>query len=192
MIGHQQLAAIARVSQPRATQVIKQLREAQLIAGRGSDWIADRPALLDAFLTQYKGPGGSEFHFYSLDSPLETSHKLIRWADDKNLPLAISADVGPDLIAPWRLPSHVVAYVDRPFNLGELNLVEAEPRADANVTIRIPEDSSVFPKQHQIDRIDDMRFPCVDVTQMIWDLMDLGGSDRVEAADHLRQWLLNR
>jgi hypothetical protein len=40
--------------------------------------------------------------------------------------------------------------------------------------------------------IDDSPFPCVDVTQMIWDLVDLGGSDRVEAADHLRQWLLNR
>jgi hypothetical protein len=191
-IGHQELAAIAGVSQPRATQVIKQLREAQLITGRGSDWVADRPALLDAFLTEYKGPGGSEFHFYSLDSPLITSQKLIQWSDDKKLSMAISADVGPDLIAPWRHPSHVVAYVDRPFNLGELNLAEAEARADANVSIRIPQDSSVFPSQHQIQVIDDSRFPCVDVTQMIWDLVDLGGSDRVEAADHLRQWLLNR
>lgn len=31
-----------------------------------------------------------------------------------------------------------------------------------------------------------------DTTQMIWDLKDLGGSDREEAADKLGQWLLNR
>ncbi|MEA2589629.1 MAG: hypothetical protein QOH66_2556, partial [Actinomycetota bacterium] len=33
--------------------------------------------------------------------------------------------------------------------------------------------------------------PLADPTQMIWDLHDLGGADRVEAAGVLREWLLN-
>ena len=31
-----------------------------------------------------------------------------------------------------------------------------------------------------------------DATQMIWDLHDLGGADRIEAAGKLREWLLKR
>jgi hypothetical protein len=31
-----------------------------------------------------------------------------------------------------------------------------------------------------------------DPTQMIWDLQDLGGEDRLEAAGRLREWLLTR
>ena len=34
--------------------------------------------------------------------------------------------------------------------------------------------------------------PLADPVQMIWDLQDLGGADRAEAAGKLRQWLLNR
>jgi hypothetical protein len=31
-----------------------------------------------------------------------------------------------------------------------------------------------------------------DPTQMIWDLQDLGGADRLDAAGELREWLLTR
>jgi hypothetical protein len=34
--------------------------------------------------------------------------------------------------------------------------------------------------------------PLADPVQMIWDLLDLGGTDRAEAAGKLRQWLLYR
>jgi len=36
------------------------------------------------------------------------------------------------------------------------------------------------------------RIPLADPVQMIWDLHDLGGGDRAEAAGKLRQWLLER
>ena len=34
--------------------------------------------------------------------------------------------------------------------------------------------------------------PLADETQLIWDLQDLGGADRLEAAGVLREWLLTR
>ena len=34
--------------------------------------------------------------------------------------------------------------------------------------------------------------PLADPLQQIWDLQDLGGADRLEAAGRLRQWLLAR
>jgi hypothetical protein len=34
--------------------------------------------------------------------------------------------------------------------------------------------------------------PLADPFQQIWDLEDLGGADRIEAAGRLREWLLAR
>jgi hypothetical protein len=188
-IGPTELANIAGVSQPRATQVLTQLREGALVEGRGREWIADRPALLEAFLLQYRGPGGTEGFFYSLDSPLDTAKRLIDFGASEGLELAASADVGPDLIEPWRRPTDLVVYAKR-HPLGELpGLVRAQTKADSNVRLRIPDDQSVFPR---VELIEAEGIPCVDVTQMIWDLIDMGGADRLEASNRLREWLLNR
>jgi hypothetical protein len=40
--------------------------------------------------------------------------------------------------------------------------------------------------------MDGVDVPLADLTQQIWDLQDLGGADRLEAAGRLREWLLNR
>lgn len=189
--GHEELSKIGRVSQPRATQVLKQLRDANLISGAGRDWFADREALLEAFLEQYQGPGGTELLFYSLDSPLEVTRGLVRWAQDQRRTLAISADVGPDLIAPWRRPTHVVAYLREALPITQLDLVKAKSREDANVILRAPDDASVFSVHPVLQEFDGTEITCADITQIIWDLKDLGGSDREEAADNLRKWLLS-
>lgn len=190
--GHEELSKIGGVSQPRATQVLSQLRDANLISGAGRDWFADREALLEAFLQQYQGPGGTEIHLYSLDPPLKVAEDLVQWSEAQGRTVAISADVGPDLIASWRRPTHVVAYLREASPVSELNLAQAKSRDDANVILRVPDDISVFPERHQIEQvIDGFGITLADVSQMIWDLKDLGGSDREEAADNLRQWLLS-
>ena len=73
-LGATALAAQAGVSQPRASQILHQLHQLELVdrSGRGR-WEPRREALLDRFLAEYPGPGGSEQHYYSLDSPLEVA-----------------------------------------------------------------------------------------------------------------------
>lgn len=190
--GHEELAEIGHVSQPRATQVLKRLRDQNLISGAGRDWVADRTALLETFLGQYRGPGGTEIYFYSLKAPTDAARELIQWAKSEGKTVAISADVGPDLIASWRRPTQVVAYLREPSPVSELELVQAKSRDDANIILRVPDDVSVFAEKHQIvQELDGVEIPLADVSQMIWDLKDLGGSDREEAADNLREWLLS-
>jgi DNA-binding transcriptional ArsR family regulator len=183
------LAAQANVSQPRASQVLRQLEDLNLLDRKNkSGWRVDKAALIDSFLAEYPGPGGSERYFYTLDSPVDFSIRTSqRIAPDL---FAVSADVGPDFIAPWRSPSLVVIYGASKFSTNDLGLVEAVGRHDSNVIFRTPKDTSVFPSPPYLGALAGASIPLADPTQMLWDLTQLGGDDRLEAADHLREWLL--
>ncbi len=187
--GATALARQAGVSQPRASQVLRQLADLKLIEGAGhGHWRPHREELLDRLLADYPGPQGSQQHFYSLDSLADVAVRA------STLPprIAVSADVGPDLIVPWRRPSVVVVYVEHVIDPADLELVQAQGMHDANVIIRVPEDRSVFPSPAFRAQVGGSSVSLADPTQLIWDLQDLGGNDRFEAAGRLREWLLTR
>jgi len=190
--GATALAAQAGISQPRASQVLHHLRDLKLvdIAGHGR-WEPHREALLDRFLAEYPGPGGSEHYYYTLDSPVEVAVRAGR-ASTPARPMAVSADVGPDLIVPWRRPSLVILYARHAVDPSNLGLTDAQGRHDANVILRIPGDRSVFPVPALAGEVRGNEVPLADPLQQIWDLQDLGGADRIEAAGRLREWLLER
>jgi len=190
-IGATALATQARVSQPRASQVLHQLHGLGLVdaAGHGR-WQPRREDLLDRFLAEYPGPGGSEHYFYSLDPPAELAARLTRKRPRRH-DFAVSADVGPDLIRPWRRPSILILYTGTTFDADGLHSADAAGMNDANVIVRMPADQSVFPAHELAADFKDARIPLADPVQMIWDLHDLRGDDRAEAAGKLRQWLLD-
>jgi hypothetical protein len=186
------LAARAGISQPRASQVLRQLHSLKLVdtSGHGR-WEPRREALLDRFLAEYPGPGGSEHYHYTLDSPVDVAVRAGQ-VSTPSRPIAVSADVGPDLIVPWRRPSLVILYVRHAIDPSGLGLTDAQGRHDANVIIRTPEDRSVFPVPDLVGQVRGNEVPLADPLQQIWDLQDLGGADRIEAAGRLREWVLER
>jgi hypothetical protein len=190
--GASALAAQAGVSQPRASQILHQLNDLKLVnrSGRGR-WEPHREALLDRFLAEYPGPGGSELYYYSLDSPVDVAVRAGQMSTSGR-PMLVSADVGPDLILPWRRPSLVILYTELAIDPSDLKLTEARGRHDANVILRTPKDRSVFTPRALVTRVRGDDVPLADPLQQIWDLQDLGGADRIEAAGRLRQWLLKR
>lgn len=188
--GPTHLANIGDVSQPRASQVLSALASNGLVERVAEGWRANREALLDAFVSQYKGPGGAEFHFYSLDPPSDTAARIVQRLASTASKVAVSADVGPDLITPWRSPSVVIVYVDDIAITSQLDLVTAKSRSDANVFLRVPDDTSVFPLHESVAKWKGAEVPLADGTQMLWDMHDLGGDDRLEAAEQLRKWVL--
>ena len=159
-------------------------------SGHGG-WIPHREALLDRFLAEYPGPGGSEQYFYSLDSPTEVAIRAGQ-ASAPHHAIVASADVGPDLIVPWRRPSLVILYAKRVIDPSSLGLIDAQGMHDANVIVRMPDDQSVFPGHALIAQVQGSDVPLADPLQQIWDLQDLGGADRLESAGRLREWLLAR
>jgi len=187
--GATALSARAGVSQARASQVLHQLQDLSLVdrAGRGR-WRPDQKALLDRFLAEYPGPGGSEAYFYTLDPVTDVT---VRAAGVLGPELAVSADVGPDLILAWRRPSKVIWYVRRLIAASELGLVQAQGQHDANVVVRMPKDHSVFPAPPPVAaEAQGAEIGLADPAQMVWDLHDLGRADRIEAAEELYKWLL--
>jgi hypothetical protein len=191
-LGATALAAQAGISQPRASQVLRRLHDLQLVGKSGHGrWEPRREALLDRFLAEYPGPGGSEHYFYTLDSPVDVAVRAGR-VSMASRPIAVSADVGPDLIVPWRRPSLVIFYSRHAIDPSDLGLTDARGRHDANVIIRTPEDRSVFPVPALTGQVQGNEVPLADPLQQIWDLQDLGGADRIEAAGRLREWMLER
>lgn len=190
--GATALAAQVGVSQPRVSQVLHQLRDLKLVE-RSSDgyWKPCREALLDRFLAEYPGPGGSEQYCYSLESPTTVAVRAGQIAEPRR-PIVASADVGPDLIVHWRRPSLVILYTKHAIDPSDLGLVSAQGSHDANVIIRMPDDRSVFPFHALVAQFQGNDVSLADPLQQIWDLQDLGGADRLEGAGRLRQWLLAR
>lgn len=189
--GVTELARVAGVSQPRASQVLRQLCGLGLADSTGHGrWEPRREELADRFLAEYPGPGGSESYFYSLDPAVETAVRAVGATGQRVV--VVSADVGPDLIAPWRRPDVVILYASRVIDPSALGLVSAEGRHDANVIVRMPADQSVFPPRPFVAHVHGSDVPLADPLQQIWDLADLGGDDRTEAAGRLREWLLTR
>lgn len=186
------LASQAGVSQPRASQVLGQLYDLGLVtkATRGR-WVPLREELLDRFLAEYRGPGGSERHLYSLDAPLDVAVRAALLRSERRQ-IAVSADVAPDLVVSWRRPTTVILYVRGEIAPRDLGVVDAQGRHDANVIVRAPADRSVFRDRDLLVTVRDVEVPLADETQLIWDLQDLGGADRLEAAGMMREWLLNR
>lgn len=186
------LAAQAKVSQPRASQVLRQLHELELVERtKEGRWSPRREALLDRFLAEYRGPDGSEQYLYSLEPPSDVAVRVAR-AASADRSIVVSADVAPDLLLAWRRPSVLILYTKADVDPSELALVEAQGRHDANVIMRNPRDLSVFPVPELVAELRGVEIPLADPAQQIWDLQDLGGADRLEAAGMLREWLLKR
>lgn len=190
------LANQAGVTQPRASQVLGRLRELELVDKVEGRWWPNREKLLDRFLEEYRGPGGSEHYFYSLAEPTEVAAAVTSGTtlDPRRLrhSIVVSGDVAADLIAAWMRPRVVVLYASEEVSTNVTKLTPAIGREDSNVILRFPQDQSVFPHRPSTASIDDHEIPLADTAQIIWDLQHLGGSDRLEAAGELRKWLLNR
>lgn len=187
-LGASHLANMVGISQPRASQVLARLVNLNLAKRTHDGWIPQRGPLLDAFLEDYSGPGGREAHYYTLEPLLTAAVEITR---ANRIGAYVSADVGADLVAPWRQPTHLVVYGKRQLRVPEWLAVRAKGRQDANLVVVVPDDHSVVcPIGHEVVTHGiDIRL--AEHTQIIWDLLRLGGDDRRSAADEVKKWLLH-
>ena len=163
------LAALVGVSQPRVSQVLARLSDLDAITSEADGYVGRPDRLIDAYLTAHR--------------PAHAAHASIA--------RAVSADFAPDLLAAWRHPTLTVVYVDRALNLSRVGFVPAEGRVDATVLVRHTSDPTLLAASEPWPSVVD-GIPVVDPLQQIWDLHDLGGQDRHEAASRLRRAMLRR
>ena len=187
-----ELAALVGVSQPRVSQVLAQLARKSAATSKADGYVGRPRKLLDLYVANHR-PGlvGSEVPWYGLQPMREQIDRICERAAASSARVAVSADLAPDLLAPWRHPTLTVVYADVRLDLSDAGFVRAEGRVDATVLIRHTSDTTLLspfePWPRQVESV-----PLADPVQQVWDLHALGGEDRVEAADRLAERILDR
>ncbi len=74
-----------------------------------------------------------ESYWYSTRPLPEQARRVHALASDEGTTIAFSADLAPDLLAPWRHPTVAIAYASDPLPADRAGLVPAEGRADASL-----------------------------------------------------------
>ena len=180
------LAEAVGVSQPRASQVIRQLTEQAAVRATDDGYVGRPAKLLDLYERRSR-PAlvEAESYWYSTRPLSEQAARVLGVARATATDTAFSADLGPDLLVPWRHPTLAVVYARGALDLSDAGFVPAEGRPDASVVVRWTSDRTLLAPASPWPRIVD-DIPLTDPTQQWWDLLDLGGEDRREAADRLR------
>ncbi|MEO6628389.1 MAG: hypothetical protein ABIP03_07440 [Aquihabitans sp.] len=186
------IAAAVGVTQPRVSQVLSQLATHHAVAAVDDGYVGDPDVLLDLYRTRARPHlAVPETYWYSTRPPTDQADRLVETATEEQISIAFSADLAPDLLAPWRHPTATVVYADQPLVLDDAGFVPAEGRADASIIVRWTSDPRLLsPAPPWPDEIDGL--PLVDPCQQWWDLLDLGGEDRAEAAARLRGAIISR
>jgi hypothetical protein len=186
------IAHAVGVTQPRVSQVITQLSAAFAVRATEDGYLGEAGNLLDLYLRRARPSSVAlESYWYSTRSPVDQATRIVRFAHTTGADIAFSADLAPDLLVPWRHPTTTIVYASSELDLVPAGLVPAEGRAVASVIVRCTDDRTLLAPQGPWPASAE-GFPLVDPTQQWWDLLDLGGEDRREAADRLRASILER
>jgi hypothetical protein len=186
------LARAVGVSQPRASQVLKHLTDAHAVSASPRGYRGRPARLLDLYRDRARPRlVVPETFWYSTQPLIEQAHRITDIARGAEVALAFSADIGPDLLVPWRHPTLAIVYADRDLPLDSAGLVPAEGRVDASILWRRTTDATLLtvpePWPRTVEGV-----PLTDPVQQWWDLHDLGGEDRREAADRLRRAIIDK
>jgi hypothetical protein len=186
------IAEAVGVSQPRASQVVKRLARDNAVAASAAGYRGKRSRLFDLY-ARHARPQlvEPEESWYGTRPLNEQARRIVQAARRVGAGVAFSADFAPDLLVPWRHPTLTVVYASGRLPLEEAGLVPAEGRGDASILLRWTSDSTLLavnkPWPATVDKV-----PLADPVQQWWDLHDLGGEDRAEAADRLRRAIIDQ
>jgi MarR family len=211
-LTQREMARAAGVSQPRVSQVLKDLTERQLVERGPSGVNPDAPAallwqvvdpigLISHWLDRYPGPDGVTTFWYGLGTPsaqagaaqalLDAEGDARGAADQRCL---VSGDVAADLLAPWARPRRAVVYARQGADLSQLGLTPS-PAEHATLALSVPEDPGVWAYPTSASRsagAHDVGNRLADPLQVAWDLRQSPGPDAEQAAERLIDWIVDR
>jgi len=186
------IAATVGLTQPRLSQVLTYLAEQNAVAATGGGFVGRADRLLDLYAQRARPAlAGAETFWFSTRPMLDQAQRVASHAQAEGVVVAFSADLAPDFLTPWRHPTLTIAYSNSDQSLDGAGLVPADGRSDASVILRWTSDATLL--SAVVGWTTEARdLLLVDPVQQWWDLLDLGGEDRLEAAERLRQAILDR
>ena len=103
-----------------------------------------RRQLVDLYVQYHRPNVVSESLFYGLDPAYEQVRQVVETARRQDVRMTVSADLAPDLIAPWRTPTLTVIYAEAALELEPGLFVPAMARGEATLLIRDISDDSLL------------------------------------------------
>ncbi|WKK70516.1 hypothetical protein Q0F99_11670 [Rathayibacter oskolensis] len=169
------LAQECGVSQMAVSKILR--ADPSLAEKSNRGWVARDPVdVARRFLDEYPGPGGVSQLWYSGKPILEQARAALA-AGAKALP---SGDVTADHVAPWRRPRFAVLYAESGLPLDSLGFAESDP-GEATLRVTVPEDRTIWSTAQAWYPGGESADPIL----AAWDVLNSGGADAEEAADHL-------
>ena len=186
------IATMVGVTQPRASQILRQLADHDAITATPDGYVGERTKLLYLYAARARPHlVEPESYWYSTRPLADQARRVLALASDHDVTVAFSADPPPARTARWRHPRVTCASPDARRPIEDAGLVPAEGRADASLITRWTDDQGLLspaaPWRGEAEGL-----PVADPCQQWWDLLDLGGEDRAEAADRLRTAIVER
>lgn len=205
-----ELGRATGLSQPRISQTLGQLKKQGLISEfprrnqpgpsqpGPSTWAPDNwDRLLDHWLREYPGPGGTRTFWFTLNDVVTSATTLLEYLDtqalqETNAPVprhqpVLSGPAAADRIAPWARPSTAIIYSSSGSDLQLLDLTPAAPQ-EANIQLVVPADPGVYLLSEAWPELAEHHI--ADPLQVLWDLLqDRVTPDADQAALHLRRHL---
>ena len=192
-----ELAAVLQVTQQSVSHVLRGHRFATR-TDRG--WvIGQRADALDGLLAEYPGPGGVSTYWYGLDPAVRQAEAAATWCAESNVGCVLTGDVAADVYAPWRLPAMAGLYSSE---LLDFTPAGFTPAADAEYTlvVTVPADRTLWrtaaAAAQPTARVDPTAVDAVPPARVdpiiaLHDVLASPGPDAAEAAEHLREAILD-
>lgn len=175
------LARELGVTQPRVSQIGRLLAE-EGIRFADVHEADQRAQLVDLYVVHHSPATMSETLWYDIDPSHEQVTRAVDRLVDIRAAAVVSADAAPDFVAPWRSPTLTVIYTDHDASLSPAGFVPAMARGEASIILRQVSDKSLL---EPWEALIEAPFSLAHPLQQIWDLRELGGEDRLEAAERL-------
>ncbi len=185
------LARGAAVTQPRASQVLAHLAAHGAVRHTERGYVARRAALLDLYAARARplllGP---ETWWHAPGSPGDAAIAVVAAARRAGVAVALSADVAPECLVGRPRATVAVAYTRERLAL-DTPFTPVPGPAGATLALRWTSDATLLspaaPWPASCEGL-----PLTDPVHQWWDLVDLGGDERAEAAAALRRAILDR
>lgn len=186
------IAGLVKLSQPRVSQVLSQLSRDQAVMATPRGYIGDTERLLELYRDRVR-PSlvEPESYWFSSRGFLEQAQQLVELSRTHEFSVALSADLGVDLLALGHQANVTIAYVSERPRLETIGFMVARGRETASLIVRVTEDSTLFTPTPPW-RSEVVGLPLTDPCQQWLDLQELGGEARNQTALRLGQAIMNK
>ncbi|WP_156125286.1 hypothetical protein [Kocuria sp. ZOR0020] len=185
---HREIAAALGTSQQSVSNAARSLGQYARDLGDGlTAW--DRPGLLTQWTSDYPGPGGQLFGWYSLAPVREQATKALDLARLLDEDALLSGDVAADHLAPWKIPTQGIVYTRSPVDLTGEGFVPA-PLDQATLVVCTPQDPTVWKLAAPPDQSILGSHVLADPALVFWDVHRGADPDSLEAAAQIAELLL--